>query len=247
MFSQKEKSVIYEAFDMYYLDYCKTLPSNEELSYITFTKEFEEKMEKLIERERKFYFYWINTASKRVAIVILAIIISLTSITFSVKAIREPVIRFVVETFQKFSNVIFTNDKSEDNILLDDNFTLEIVKPNYIPDGYILESEYNDIMGYQAMYVNNDSSIMYMQLVNDESVVQANTENVTYENIIINGLDAISYYNKGVNTIILSTNKYVYTVEGSISKDILIKIAESINIKLFFCHKSTFFSFYYII
>ena len=131
MFSQKEKSIIYEAFDMYYLDYCKTLPSNEELSHITFTKEFEERMRKLIEREKKFYFYWINTVRKRVAIIILVIIISLTSVTFGVKAIREPVIRFILETFEKFTNITFVND-DETEILAND-FIFENKFPTYIP------------------------------------------------------------------------------------------------------------------
>mgnify|MGYP003303261871 CR=1 FL=1 len=231
MFSQKEKSVIYEAFDMYYINYCKTIPSNEELSYITFTKDFEEKMQKLIESERKFYFYWINTVRKRVAIIILAIIISLTSVTFGVKAIREPVIRFIVETFEKFSNVVFVGDKSEEDEEIYYNF--ETINPSYIPNGYVLDSNFEQETVYQAVYINEQTSLMfmYMQAINNDGILQANTENVVYENILVNDYPAIYYFNKGTNTIILSGEKYIFTIEGTIEKEELIKIAESIEIK----------------
>ena len=229
MFSQKEKSIIYEAFDMYYLDYCKTLPSNEELSHITFTKEFEERMRKLIEREKKFYFYWINTVRKLVSIIILVIIISLTSVTFGVKAIREPVIRFILETFEKFTNITFVND-DETEILAND-FIFENKFPTYIPAGFILDVEIDDGAIYQAMYVNaeDNSTIMYMQQLNNNSIAQANTENVTYENIVINGNQGICYSNAGTQTIVFGDNEYLYTISTTKSKEELVKIAESIK------------------
>ena len=230
MFSQKEKSVIYEAFDMYYINYCKTIPSNEELSYITFTKDFEEKMQKLIESERKFYFYWVNTVRKRVAIIILAIIISLTSVTFGVKAIREPVIRFIIETFEKFANIIFVNEEPE---TLTDDFIFEKETLSYIPEGFVLETEIDNGTIYQVLYTNTEvnSTLMYMQQINDNSTMQVNTENVTYENMTINGNQAIFYSNLGTQTIVFSNNKYVYTIATTESKEELIKIAESIDIK----------------
>lgn len=230
MFSQKEKSVIYEAFDMYYINYCKTIPSNEELSYITFTKDFEEKMQKLIESERKFYFYWVNTVRKRVAIIILAIIISLTSATFGVKAIREPVIRFIIETFEKFANIIFVNEEPE---TLTDDFIFEKETLSYIPEGFVLETEIDNGTIYQVLYTNTEvnSTLMYIQQINDNSTMQLNTENVTYENMTINGNQAIFYSNLGTQTIVFSNNKYVYTIATTESKEELIKIAESIDIK----------------
>ena len=233
MFSQKEKSVIYEAFDMYYADYCKTLPSNEELGYITFTKDFEERMKKLIERERKFYYYWTNTVGKRVAMIIISIIISLTTFTFSVKALREPFVNFIVETFEKFSNVIFVSDKSEKDNTIENDFKLVVIEPSYIPDGYEKELNFGDEVVYQARYVNTyrTSSIMYMKSINDGSILQANTENVSYENIVINQYAGIYYSNKGTNTIVFSTEEYLFTVEGTVDKEQIFKIAESIIIK----------------
>lgn len=233
MFSAKEKTVIYEAFDLYYKEYCKTLPTKEELSHVEIPNQLDAKMQKLIARERKFYYYWLNTVGKRVAAIILAVFISLTTVTFSVRALREPVIKFIVETFEKFSNVLFVNNKSEKDTIIDMNFALEVIDLEYIPDGYKLESSFSDDVVHQARYFNSDRSsmIFYMQAINDEGVLQANTENVEYEDVFINNYQAIYYSNKGTKTIVISSEKYIFTVEGTVEKDELIKIAESIKIK----------------
>lgn len=230
MFTAKEKTVIYEAFDLYYKEYCKTLPTKEELSHIVIPEKLEAKMQKLIAKERKFYYYWINTLGKRVAAIILAIILCLTTVTFSVRAIREPVVRFIVETFEKFSNVLFVNDKSENDTVVEIDF--KKIEPKYIPTGYSLDSKFEDVAILNMIFVNSDNTtIMYMQAINKEGVLQANTENVEYEEFNINGYDAIYYSNKGTNTIVISGEKYIFTFESTIEKDELTKMAESIEIE----------------
>lgn len=229
MFNQKEKAILYEAMDLYCIEFCKTLPTDEELSDITFSEEFERKMQKLIHKEKKFYFTWFNTIGKRVAAIILVILLSFTTITFSVRALREPVIRFIVETFEKFSNVVFVNDKSKEDIIID--FTFEKTIPTYIPEEYKFDSDFEYDNAYQVMYVNaSNSTIIYSQQINNDSILQANTENVTYQNIVINDYPAIYYSNKGTNTVIVSGERYTFTVEGTIEKELLIKIVESIKI-----------------
>lgn len=234
MFTAKEKTIIYEAFDLYYKEYCKTLPTKEELSHIVIPDELEKKIQKLIAKERKFYYYWINTLGKRVAAIILAIILCLTTVTFSVRALREPVVRFIVETFEKFSKVIFINDKSEDDVILEtDDFVFDIIDPMYIPAGYELESEYNDEIVHKKVYINNDLSttIVYMQRINDESIFQANTEGIVYENISISKYQGVKYSNKGNNTVMFNTDDYIFMITGQIEESEIIKIAESIEIK----------------
>lgn len=229
-FTQKEKSILYEALDLYCIEFCKTLPTNEELSDITFSEEFERKMQKLIDRQKKFYYYWFNTVGKRVAAIILVILLSFATITFSVRALREPVIRFIVETYEKFSSIIIVNDKNEDDIVID--YSFEKITSMYIPEGYILDFEFDEAPIYQVRYVNNDKTKMFvcMQAITDEGIVQANTEGITYENININNDSGVFYSNKGNNTVIFNLDKYVFTLTGTISREELVKIAESIKI-----------------
>lgn len=230
-----QRDKLYEAFDLYSKELCETLPSDEELANISFSDEFEEKMQKLIEKQKKFYYYWLNTAGKRAAAVIAALFVGLTAVTFGVKAIREPFLRFIVETFEKFSSIIFINDddnSSQSNVAASADVELEVAEPQYIPDGFVLESKNEDFMVYQELYFNSDKSksIVYTQMITKNAIVQADTEDTTYNNIQINGYEAISYTRNGNNTVVFNSDKYVFTVTGSVDMNEIIKIAESIKI-----------------
>lgn len=230
-----QRDKLYEAFDLYSKELCETLPSDEELANISFSDEFEEKMQKLIEKQKKFYYYWLNTAGKRAAAVIAALFVGLTAVTFGVKAIREPFLRFIVETFEKFSSIIFMNDddnSGQSSISADADFEFEAVEPSYIPEGFVLDSKIDDFLWFQAIYINSENSsvITYTQTMVDDTVMQADTEDTTYNKIQINGYEAISYTRNGNNTVVFNSDKYVFSVTGSIDMDEIIKMAESIEI-----------------
>ena len=66
--------------------------------YHNFSPEFEIKMEKLIKSQRGFRRL-INTAGKRAAVIVLAVIISLTGVACTVKEVREPIVKTIKEFF----------------------------------------------------------------------------------------------------------------------------------------------------
>lgn len=114
------------AFELYNQRMIENLPTDEELSKITFSETFETKMKKLLSLQKKSYYKLINTVGKRVVIIILTLIISLTVATFSVKALREAVIEFITETFEKYTKVSTVISESPQN---------DFVKtaPKYVP------------------------------------------------------------------------------------------------------------------
>ena len=230
-FTKKETEFLKKVLDMYVEEFYETLPSKEEQSKETFSPEFEAKMQKLINKQKKFYYYWINTATKRVAAVVLALLVSLATVTFSVKAIREPFIQFIVETFEKFSSIIFNNDEDDNQPAL---ATVEFRKavPEYIPEGFVVDSEIETVALCQVIYTNKSNSkiITYMQITKDSSVAQANTEDITYKEIKVNGYDGVSYNKNGNNSVIFNTEDYVFTISGEVEIAELIKIAESVKI-----------------
>lgn len=220
-----EKLII--AFDMYSKKLCESLPTDEELKDITFSETFEKKMQKLISAQKKSYFYLINTVGKRVAIIVLAIMISLTATTFGVKAIRETVIEFITETFAKFTNIIVQSDDP-------DNTHVELVKsePQYIPDGYTVDTILDSGGMYRIIYNNEEGvPINYNQKISFRTVLNINTEDVDYEEININSLDGIKYVKNGINTVVFADDTYMYTINGQVSFDEIIKMAESIKTK----------------
>jgi hypothetical protein len=48
--------------------------------------------------------------------------------------------------------------------------------------------------------------------------------------LYINSLEAIYYENKGLNTIVFRNNYYIFKISGSIPKEIIIQIAESVKL-----------------
>ena len=191
-------------------------------------------MRKLIEKQKKFYYYWVNTAGKRAAAIIAALFVGLTAVTFGVKAIREPFLRFIVETFEKFSSIIFMNDddnSGQSSISADAEIEFEAVEPSYIPEGFVLESKIDDLLWFQTTYISSNNKIVtYTQMSSNDAIVQADTEDTTYDKLQINGFEAISYSKNGTNTVVFNSDKYVFTVTGSVDMDEIIKIAESIKI-----------------
>ena len=88
------------------------IPLDENNIDITFSEKFNKKMEKLIKSQRKSYYILINTVGKRVAILFVAIITLFTA-SMSVKAIREPVINFIIEVYESFTKYFFEGETAE--------------------------------------------------------------------------------------------------------------------------------------
>lgn len=88
------------------------IPLDESDIDITFSEKFNKKMEKLIKSQRKSYYILINTVGKRVAILFVAIITLFTA-SMSVKAIREPVINFIIEVYESFTKYFFEGETAE--------------------------------------------------------------------------------------------------------------------------------------
>ena len=225
MFLSKEiDEKLVMAFELYNKNLCESLPTDEELKDITFSENFENKMQKLIRAQKKSYFYLINTVGKRAAVIILAIMISLTATTFGVKAIRESVIKFITETFEKFTAVSVENEEADAQV--------EIIKtaPQYIPEGYTLESEMESGGIYRVIYSSlGNSTIDYIQQINIGTIYNVDTENNGFDKIYINSLESIKYVKNKSNIVVFADKNYLYTIQGQVSFDELIKMAESIK------------------
>lgn len=214
------------AFELYNKKLCESLPSDEELKRITFSEAFESKMRKLILMQKKSYFYMINTAAKRVALIVLAIIITLTTTAFSVKAIREAVIEFFIETFTTHSEVSVEGDE----VPVYTEF--KRVEPQYLPEGYAFSRDLSNEDFCFIEYANTENDIInYSQCRNNDEVLFVDTENIEFRNVYINGVEGIGYESKGVNRIVFGDEKYFYDIKGQVSMEELLKIAESIPLE----------------
>ena len=119
-------------------------------------------MDKLIRAQRKSYYKFINTAAKRAA-VIFAAIITLFTASLSVKAIREPVVKFIKQVYETFIHYTFEGD------------TVEIITKEYtitqMLDGYEQFDKLTSENTIATTYKNKlGDTIIFTQMTTEYSI-----------------------------------------------------------------------------
>jgi hypothetical protein len=215
-----------ELYNEYYIaEYDETkMPEHE------FSENFKKRMKKLIRSQKKPYYFMINTVGKRVASFIIALVLAFTTTVLSVKSLRESVWNFIVEVYEKWSILRFV-DEGGSSTGADGVPQLVVSMPTYVPEGYVLIFEdSNNISGVYKYKNSSGNTILYKQYCTDSGLQMIfNTEEVETENIKIGTIDGIYFENKGCRNIIWRNEKYLFSVSSKISKDELLKIAESIK------------------
>ncbi len=88
------------------------VPTDENSIEYTFSKSFESRMGKLIKSQRKTYYVLLNTAAKRVAVILVACLVILTA-TFSIKAFREPTVNLIKKVYSTFTHYSFEGETTD--------------------------------------------------------------------------------------------------------------------------------------
>lgn len=138
------------------------IPTDEDSIDFTFSEKFNKKMEKLIKSQRKPYWNFISTVSRRAAVIIVAII-TLVTAAFSVKAIREPIIKFIKQVYESFTHYSFDGD------------TVEIITKEYtitqMLDGYEQFDKLTSENTIATTYKNKlGDTIIFTQMTTEYSI-----------------------------------------------------------------------------
>jgi len=192
----------------------------------TFSPEFERKMEKLIRAQRKPYYPLINTNFKKVVFSFAIVTILLITTVFSVSALREPVVRFIVETYEKFSQVFFHHLEEEFPATLETYYA-----PTWLPMGYLEKTDQlvDVIIICERTYENeNEDEIKFRQYTITTSL-GIDTENVQAKSCSVSGKEGFFYSNKGIQNLSWSDGQYGFLLFGPVSEADLVRIAESIQ------------------
>ena len=225
---KKADSRLREAVEQYYVEYFDEVSSNEELNKdITFTPEFEIKMQKIVNSYKKSYYRFISTTARKVASILLIVFISL-GITMSVKAFREPVVRFFIEVYEKFSTVTFQPEEKEE--LPPPTIIEQYFEPSYLPEGYV-EVSRNDFENIiQIEYENESGEIMsFFQMTMENRKMSIDTEGTESKEIMVNDNVGIFSSNKGNNTILWDDGQYAYFISTVSVEETILEIAKSLE------------------
>lgn len=217
-----------EAFDIYCQRRCAEFPTPQEVAHITFSPEFEERMYRVIRRQKYGYYVLFGNVKRQVASVLLMLLAGLTVTTFSVRALREPVVRFITEVFETFTSVLFVDD--EPGAYTEE---MKTVVPAYIPEGYVVESETKMDATYRVVYGNVDTGveIMYTQRWNGKGFLRVNTEDIEHHAVDMNGLEGIAYTQNNTTFVMFVYGDYTFAIKGSLSEEELLQIAASIPLE----------------
>ena len=190
-----------------------------------FSVEFEKKMQKLIKRRNKPYYKIINTVGKRVACIIVIVLLASSVTVLSVDALRNAVADFFVNIYEKFSTVQSVNEDKTAPTTIEDIYAI-----TYDLSDYDVIYEEKDNYSYNITYIKDDVVIDFLQYTKDMYDQNVNTEDAEISTISITSKEAIIFLdNQSYYHLIWDNGDYILNIRSNIDEDALICIAESVQ------------------
>lgn len=131
------REVLEEALRVCCSTYCDQYPRYE--GEIDLGDDYENYMDNLIRRSKNPFQRYFNTLGRRVAGIAAAMLIAF-SCAMTVKAVREPVVEFFTNIYEKFVEIIF----GEDDIAKAPDTIETVYTLGFIPDGYEMDRFFID-------------------------------------------------------------------------------------------------------
>lgn len=206
-----------------------TLPSDGEIPEHKFSKDFEQKMKKLIKNQRRPGWVQISLLylKRAAAVAMIALVVTAVGV-MSVDAYRERVLQVVTQVFHEFTSYRFYTEGSDGYAQLPE------VEFTYIPEGFeLVESSVRETRAYY-LYENTDGKFFEL----NELLVQANgdygmildTEDSQMEQFCIGDSEAICN-TKGSDTIVMWSNENIrLDVYGNIGVEEVKLIAQGVKL-----------------
>lgn len=191
-----------------------------------FSAAFEQKMDRLLKKEKKFTWRLVNTASKRVAAIAVILLMFLTT-ACSVPAIREPIIEFIKETFD--INIRYHYDNNAPDIIATE-YHLSFVPSGFsetkadIDDGYI-RIDYEDESGHRLYFVQNTGT----------TILNIDAEHTEYKTLDLDGREVQLYHyadtGENIFMAVWIEDGYFFKVfcNGEISEETMIEIVSGVK------------------
>jgi hypothetical protein len=191
-----------------------------------FSAAFERSMARLVNAQRKPGHALVSARPRRAALALAAALVLMASLMLTVSALREPVLRLIVVSQEKYSDVSYDGTEGLPN-------TLEtLYAPAKLPWSYRLDEtqtiDYETF--YQLIYCGDtDAEIIYTQIVIAGTRMTIDTEGVETQRVLVGGREGIYYSNKGFQSVIWDDGQYSYTLIGKATKAQLLRAARSLR------------------
>ena len=171
---------------------------------------------KLFDKMRNDRYHRFTTKTVKVMLV-AAVLWALLLTAFVIPSSRE----FIIDNFDVFSTYKLTESN--------DNSVNGEITVGYIPAGFELTSKNNNSKLIAYDYMNENDWVSVSKL-SSSIKIEFDTEMGSIENIDIDGKIYIFYVDENnYNYLVWNANDYVYQIDGTLSKDELLKIAKTVK------------------
>ena len=204
-----------KACEMSLNDWLATIP--EIVPEAEYTKNHEKWKKKLFNKMRDNRYHRFTTKTVKVMLV-AAVLTALLLTAFVIPSSRE----YIIDNFEIFSRYKITENNK--------NSVSGEITVGYIPEGFELVNEQSSSKIIIYNYVDSKGQIIDIIKSSSSIEVDFDTENIRFEDEIIND-KKYTYYLDVNNSgyIVWNENDYVYQIHSAISKDELLKIAETVK------------------
>lgn len=194
-----------------------------------FSEEFERQMEELLRPQKRRRSY--QKVKMRYLLVAVLAALMLGSTVLAVDSVREQIFEYFEKLFSDHTDIYYRQEKGEAKESIPEE---EIMRPEYVPEGFVLEEEvYHEENGYyMRTYADDDGhTLTYTQAAlqywNGASITSGGKQ---AEEI---PMDIGSAYlvtdDKGVKSVFYEMNGYILEVGGLLSEEELIKILKNVK------------------
>lgn len=214
------------ALDEYSKELCDLLPDDSELENIQVSKKHEKQIFKYFNKQDSTFFKSVPRRAASIA----AVILLFSALVSGVRAIRDPVFKFVAKTFDNITSVtFFDSDKKT-------KFDFVAVTPAGIPDGFHLVHSKTDDDSFDCVYQtgNAENYIAYFQnIITPKLRLELNTKYSNAKHIYVGEYEGFCVQQLGNVTIVFFTEKYSFHISTNLSlhqaQDIAISVTLSEN------------------
>ena len=180
------------------------------------SKKHEKWKKNLFNKMRDDHYHRFTT--KTIKVMLIAATLSALLLTaFVIPSSRE----FIIDNFDIFSRYKLTESNN--------NTVNGEITVGYIPEGFELTNEHTNLKSITYDYMK-DNDWLTISKLSSSTKIEFDTETGSIENMEYNGQTYTLYVDENNhNYLVWNKNDYIYQVDGTISKEELLKIAETVK------------------
>ena len=199
-----------------------------------FSEEFELKMNQLIKTHKRKHII-VKKFSMMGAALAAVCIVCMCTLCTHIDAEHNPFIKQVMKFIYGGSETDITYEFDSE---VPDSIE-EKYYPEYIPDGFKLETSFENEKTINLGYKDDKKNIIhYNQCVIQGSNFSLNAEDTEIKYIDINGYNGIYYYILGAHNFVWNNGKYHFSVTSNLDINTVEKIINSLKVKKIKFHNS---------